>query len=102
MYAKHSIHYNSLDSYFLVFGIWVKLSNHELSPWYCMSWDSVERWCAELNFSHVPVLYKGVFHENQNLELDTQKQEGYVVRLDGGFFDYEFSSKVAKKHIGDK
>jgi hypothetical protein len=41
MYAKHSIHYRHLKSYFLLFSIWDKDN-------ICLSWDETFKW-AQLN-----------------------------------------------------
>lgn len=51
MYAKHSIHYNNLKSYFLVFSIW---NNEE-----CLSWDETLEYCDLLNLTTVDDLSDG-------------------------------------------
>lgn len=88
LYAKHSIKYFNLESYFYVFSIW---NGDE-----CLSWNDTLEYCSLLNLSHVPVLYEGVFSEEVLPTLDFDKQEGYVVRLKEGFSLADFGSSVAK------
>ena len=79
MYAKHSIFYNKLPAYFLVFAIFV---NDE-----AVSWDDIERLSESLGLQTVPVLYRGIWDEEIIKRLYTGQsvyggeQEGYVVRL---------------------
>lgn len=93
LYAKHSIHYLHLKSYFYVYSIWDE-SN-------CMlSWDETVDWCYLLGLEHVPIIYRGTW--DKNLVQDIHKEycskqkddvEGYVVRLPGRIFykDYRIS-----------
>jgi hypothetical protein len=91
LYAKHSIGYDSLDSYFEVFSIWN--DNNE-----CLSWDETEEWCELLGLKHVPIIWRGIFDEEflRNYKFDTEKQEGYVVRLADGFKYEDFGLSIAK------
>ena len=91
LYAKHSIGYDSLDSYFEVFSIWNE--NNE-----CLSWDETEEWCDLLGLKHVPVIWRGIFDEDflRNYNFDTERQEGYVVRLADGFKYEDFGLSIAK------
>lgn len=93
LYAKHSIYYDNLPSYFLVFNIWND-SN------VCLSWDDTVEWCNLLSLEHVPVLYRGIYDETilKNLanSLDTEKQEGFVVRLTDSFRFSDFSKSIVK------
>jgi hypothetical protein len=91
LYAKHSVGYNDLTTYFEVFSIWNE--NNE-----CLSYDDTEDWCNLLGLTHVPVLYRGIFDENflKNYKIDTEKQEGYVVRLAASFKFEDFAKSVAK------
>lgn len=89
LYATHSIHYNTLETYFEVFSVWYEMS--------CCDWDSTEEFVDTLGLKTVPVLFRGVY-TGQKFEdmLDLNKQEGYVIRLESGF-DYEdFGTSVAK------
>jgi hypothetical protein len=91
LYAEHSIHYNSLESYFEVFSIWDENNK-------CLSWDDTVEWCKLLGLSHVPVIWRGIFDEQflRNYTFDTEKQEGYVIRLASDFDFKDFSKSVAK------
>jgi len=95
LFAKHSIYYNRLESYFYVFSIWNE--NNE-----CLSWDDTEEWSKLLNLKHVPVLYKGIWNEDKIKQCYTgisilgDVQEGYVVRIINDFNYEDFSKCVAK------
>lgn len=91
LYAKHSIGYDDLDTYFEVFNIWTD-SN------VCLSWDDTVEWCELLGLKTVPVLYRGIFDIDvlKNIKLDTEKQEGFVIRLAGSFKYSDFGTSVAK------
>lgn len=92
LYAKHSIEYDNLSSYFYGFSVW----DNET----CLSWDDTLSWFGELHISPVNVLYRGVFTEQVVHDivssLDTNKQEGIVVRLADSFTYDEFGRSVAK------
>lgn len=95
LYAKHSIKYDSLLSYFLVFSIWNEKN-------ICLSWDETIEWTKLLGLNLVPVLYEGIWNENEIKKCFTGKskfgleQEGYVVRLANEFYYDDFSKSVAK------
>lgn len=93
LYAEHSIRYENLESYFYVFSIWND-SNE------CLSWRETEEWCEMLNLAHVPVLYKGIWNEEKIHEiidsLNTDKQEGIVIRTREGFSYEDFQNHIAK------
>jgi hypothetical protein len=93
LFAKHSIHYNNLTSYFMVFNIWEGDK--------CLSWEETVEWAELLGLQTVPVLYNGAFDEERikscytkNRELD--EQEGYVVRVSESFSYGDFHKSVAK------
>ncbi len=92
MYAKHSIYYDDLESYFLGFSVW----NHEM----CLTWDATLEWFEELGIPSVPVLYDGVYDPELIQTLWTEdmrdKSEGYVVRVADQFFLKEFGRSIAK------
>ena len=92
MYAKHSIGYDQLDSYFLGFSIW----NRDV----CLSWDETVEWFALLEIPLVKILYRGIYSEQQAKDLlsslDTQQVEGYVLRVAKSFHLKEFSTCVGK------
>lgn len=92
MYAKHSIHYNNLESYFYVFNIWENDT--------CLSYNETLEWCELLDLKFVPVLYEGKFDikiiEKVYKSLDLTKQEGLVIRNTKSFKYDEFSNNVCK------
>lgn len=91
LFARHSVAYKNLSSYFYGFSVWNE--NNE-----CLSWDDTLEWFSLLSIHPVPVLYKGLWDENtiRKLALDTNTQEGYVVRSADAFSYDDFSQQVAK------
>lgn len=98
LYAKHAIYYENLESYFYGFSIWNENN-------ICLSYDETIEWFKLIGIAHVPVLYRGIFNEEEikKIQLDTDIQEGYVVRKAHSFHYDDFSSSVAKwvrpKHV---
>lgn len=94
VYAKHSIFYNKLKSYFYAFSIW--------ECQICKSWDETKEWAALLEVELAPVLYEGIWDETaiKNCWTGESKvggeQEGYVVRLKSGFVYEDFATSLAK------
>ena len=92
LYAKHSIGYDNLPSYFLAFSIW----ENDV----CLDWDDTEIICEELNIHTVPVLWKGVYDADiiKRLAKDVVERggEGIVVRLAGQFTYGDFAKSIAK------
>lgn len=112
VYAKHTIHYQKLSSYFYVYGIF--------ENGYCLPWDDIEELCQYFKYSlkvkgedgseqyqdfhleTVPVLYRGIWDEEKIKACYTGiskfggEQEGYVVRIAEGFVDAAFPNSVAK------
>jgi RNA ligase. len=93
VFAKHSIFYENLMDYFLLFSIWDENK-------VCLSWDETVEWAELLDVRLVPVLYRGPWDEKLLRDLpgkmDLNKQEGYVIRPACQFKASEFSKKVAK------
>jgi hypothetical protein len=89
LYAKHSIKYTNLDSYFLGFSVWNE-SN------ICLSWEETEDVFFLLGICYVPVLYTGIFDEKKIKEVYNDSMEGYVIRLAEAFPFDQFSQSVAK------
>jgi len=95
MYAKHSIYYKQLTSYYYLFSIWNEQNN-------CLSWNETLEWAQLLQIPTAPVLYEGLFDEEKIRSLSTKRsvfggeQEGYVVRLADSFHYDEFKTSVAK------
>jgi len=103
LFAVHSIKYDSLPTYFMVFNIWDENNM-------CLSWDNTLIWCELLGLHHVPVIYRGIFDQSilQKIadELDTEKNEGFVVRLSDSFSYDDFPKSICKwvraKHVKTK
>lgn len=100
LYAKHSIHYKELKTYFMGFSIWD--SNNT-----CLSWNDTVEWFSLFGIEPVPVLYDGPFDEilikRLWSEKDWHNREGYVIRLADsigyGEFRYKVGKFVRKNHI---
>jgi hypothetical protein len=90
LYAQHSLIYNDLPDYFMVFSIWNDIK--------CLSWDETIEYCQLLNLSHVNVIYRGIFDLNliRNIKINTDKQEGFVIRLASEFLLDDFQKSVVK------
>ncbi|MEV5751073.1 RNA ligase family protein [Actinoallomurus sp. NPDC052308] len=90
LYARHSIAYQDLESWFYLFSVWD--GDH------CLDWDRTVRFARRLGVPVPAVLWRGVFDERRlrALRLDTRRQEGYVVRTVDGFPRDEFGHRVAK------
>ncbi len=92
MYAVHSIKYDALQSYFLVFNIW----QNEI----CLSWEDTLEWCELLGLKTVPILWEGppdpeIIHNFHRL-IDPQTQEGFVIRAAGQFTLEDFQKNTVK------
>ncbi|MEV1001493.1 RNA ligase family protein [Nonomuraea sp. NPDC050202] len=90
MYARHSIAYQGLDSWFYGFSVW--------DGDRCLDWDRTVAFLRGLGIPVPPVSWRGVFDERalRGLRLDPERQEGYVVRAAEGFGREEFAGRVAK------
>jgi predicted kinase len=99
MFARHSIAYDALDSWFYGFSVW--------AGGRCLPWDATVRFLRRIGVPAPPVLWRGIFDERAlrglHTRLDTNRQEGYVVRVADGFPREEFGRRVAKwvraKHV---
>lgn len=91
LYARHSIPYFELSSYFFLFSVWDDENR-------ALSWDETAEWANLLKLELVPVWFRGEFDEDllRELTLDTVRQEGYVVRVVDSFGYDDFSNAVAK------
>ncbi|MEV8453605.1 RNA ligase family protein [Streptomyces sp. NPDC052095] len=93
MFARHSIPYDGLESFFYGFSVWD--GDH------CLGWDRTETFLRGLGIPVPPVLWRGVLDARATKALralrpDTGRQEGYVVRPADGFGAGEFGRLVAK------
>lgn len=94
LYARHSIVYRNLPSYFLLFSVWDAEN-------YALSWDETLEWAALLGLATVPALYDGPWDEQAvrdclRAEWGGDECEGYVVRVARRFHFREFKSAVGK------
>lgn len=93
LYARHSIAYNNLFSYFMGFSIW---NNDNI----CLSWIDTMTYFQSLDIMPVEVIWQGIWSEsdirNMHKSLDPNKDEGYVVRLADSFHYDDFGKSVAK------
>jgi len=90
LYAKHSIGYDNLDSFLLVFSIWNEQNR-------CISWDDTVEYCNLLDLKHVPVIYRGTWDEKWIRSYPLRDgMEGYVIRLARSFDFAEFRKVVGK------
>jgi len=99
VYAKHSIQYSNLDSYFYTFAIYDEKNT-------CLSWDDIKDYSSMLGLETVPELYRGVVDENfkELVEglysgksvFDGSDQEGYVMRLTDAFHFGNHAKSMAK------
>jgi len=101
LYAKHTLPYNDLVSFFQVFSIW----DHRNV---CLSWDDTVTFAAVLDLPVVRVMYRGIYDgkllRDLHKSMDLTKQEGYVVRLAAEFpyraFRYSAAKFVRRAHVG--
>ena len=93
LYARHSIEYTELKSYFYGFSVWNEKN-------VALSWDETLMVFEELGIEPVPTLFTGVITEDivKSLikNLDLSKQEGFVIRQAGEIEYDSFNKKVAK------
>ncbi|MFF4326354.1 RNA ligase family protein [Streptomyces sp. NPDC001591] len=91
VYARHSLGYDALDSWFYGFSVW-DADDH------CLDWDRTVRFLRGLGVPAPRVLWRGVYDERalRRLRIDTSRQEGYVVRTAAGFSRADFGRCVAK------
>jgi hypothetical protein len=93
LYAKHSIQYTHLESFFYGFSVWNDQN-------YCLPWDETLEWFALLGIVPVPVLYQGVYNYEAIRALDKslnlEYNEGYVIRVKHGFPYGEFRHVLGK------
>ncbi len=93
LYAKHSIYYDNLNSFFYGFSVWNEKN-------ICLSWNETLEWFELLDLISVPVLYQGNYNKDElkkiEKNLDFHQDEGYVIRLHREFSYGEFRKSVAK------
>ena len=89
-YAKHSIYYTNLSTYFYGFNAWIDNT--------CLSWDDTLDIFEKLDIVPVRVIYDGIYDEKfiSDYEFDERKMEGYVLRTADAFQLHEFGSHLGK------
>jgi hypothetical protein len=103
--ARHSLAYENLPGYFLVFAIYDERN-------VCLWWEDTVEWCGLLDLPHVPVLYTGHWDEPDQFKRwgvdgdgytpseyavdQAAGAEGYVVRLYHSFHYRDHEKSVAK------
>lgn len=100
LFAKHSIRYDDLRSYFMGFSIWNERNE-------CLSWDETLEWFELLGITPVEVLYDGIWDEAKirklGDELNYEREEGYVIRVADAFpygqFRHSLAKYVRKDHV---
>lgn len=91
VYAKHSIEYDALPSYFLLFSVWNEKNES-------LSWDQTVEWASLLGVETVSELWRGIWDEDavRSIQIDESIQEGYVVRLASSFSYKDFPHSMGK------
>lgn len=92
LYARHSVGYDALPSYFLGFA-WIVGDDVQ-------SWERTEARFGELGIQPVPTLYRGPYRptlfDDLAQALDLTRQEGFVVRIAGSFPEPDIPIRVGK------
>ncbi len=91
LYAVHSIKYNDLASYFIMFSMWIDNI--------CLSWDETVEYSKILGLEVVPVIYDGIYDKEKILKewaKHEKEHEGYVIRLADEFDYMNFRKSVGK------
>lgn len=93
LYARHSVFYHDLSSYFLGFSVWDSSNT-------ALDWYSTQQWFDLLGITSVPVLYRGPYDSKVIDQLikdfDVNQKEGFVVRTVDPIPFSEFSLRIAK------
>jgi len=94
LYAKHSIAYDDLPSYFMGFSLWNERNVRR-------GWDETKAWFELLGIVSVPVLYDGIYDERliralYDSKRDWARSEGYVITLADPISYAQFRTCVAK------
>lgn len=95
LYARHSIAYEDLKSYFYMFSAWTDLN-------YCVSWEKTKSLADRLNLKLVDVIAEDFTIDQLDEVHDTfikryaDKHEGYVIRNSETFPYESFSENMGK------
>jgi hypothetical protein len=96
VYAKHSIHYKKLTSYYYVFAVF--------NPTQCLSWEDTVAFCLDAGFTMVPTLWAGKWPGESEIHkyawtghsMYGGEQEGYVIRDVRSFPLDDYHNHIAK------
>jgi hypothetical protein len=92
LFARHSVGYDRLPSYFLGFA-WIIGD-------IVQAWDDTIGRFAGLGVTPVPVLYRGAYRprlfESLAASLDLRRQEGFVARTAGAFAESDMPARMGK------
>lgn len=93
LFAKHSIQYDDLETYFMGFSLWYKGD--------CCEWDYTMEWFELLGITPVPILFDGKWYAAKDKlksieEKVGEKSEGYVIRAANEFTMIKFPQNVCK------
>jgi len=91
LYAVHSLKYEKLTSYFMMFSMWIDNI--------CLSWDETVEYSKILGLEHVPVFYDGIYDKDliiKEFKKHEKENEGYVIRLADEFTYMDFRRSIAK------
>ncbi|MDT8857270.1 RNA ligase family protein [Paracoccaceae bacterium Fryx2] len=92
LYARHSVAYDTLPSYFLGFA-WI--IGDEVQ-----AWDLTLARFEELGIRPVPTLYRGPYRnglfDDLAKSLDLSSQEGFVARIAGAFVESAMPERMGK------
>lgn len=92
LYARHSVAYDALPSYFLGFA-WI--IGDEVQ-----SWDRAQARFEELGVQPVPTLYRGPYRlglfDEVAQAIDLTKQEGFVARVAASFAETDMPTRMGK------
>lgn len=91
LYARHSLAYAQLESYFYLFSIWDENN-------ICLSWNETISFANKFDLSTPNVLYEGLWNEEyvKNIKINQKLSEGYVVRIYNEFHYDDFNKCCAK------
>ena len=81
LHIKHSIKYDDLESYFLLFSMWDEKNR-------CLSWKDTLEYASVLGLKFVKPIYVGKYDRKlieKSFEEYIKRHEGYVIRLADGF-----------------
>jgi hypothetical protein len=91
LYAVHTVKYENLPSYFMIFSIWIGNT--------CLSWNDTIDFAGVLGLEVVPVIYSGKYDAGlirEAFKKYEDSHEGYVVRLAEEFKYGDFRKSVGK------